>query len=562
MTKRSSGDGAQLRAHGSTRRDFLAATSRVMAGTILGARALRAGTRVHLPAHADVVPETFVHTVTMSPGDLERLATEGVDAAKRAGASYADIRIAERHTLIVYEIRQVVLTTSLTYGVRALVDGTWGFAYGRVPTVDGVAQIANEATTNARIAAQLSSPFGSTAAAFPDWCPPPVATGEWSIPIRIDPFTVPVEQHCETVESLSATLDRVPEVGAIRVVIVPTWVRETRVLAATTGTLVRQSLPRALVETRLSTEIGSNRITVPIAGLESSSAGFELLLAPELPDRLQRSGDEIVRLARLPQGAMQVGRYPVVFDGTMMGEFMSTILGRSLELDRAVNQDIDQYGSSLFAPELLGAPVASPLLTITGSRAVPSVTAVHWDDEGAVARDHTVLQDGVLVDYHTDGETVGALTSWYRRHARPLQGNGCATAPDARDAVSIRLPHLIMQPNPSRSSLDELCAEMQHGVVALNQSLISTDNRLLSGHIDSYNGLFEVSRGVITRRLKGNALHFTTKKLLKGLTAVGDATTVQRSDRLTWKGTPWAAAQHDTSAPAALFREIDVVGNQ
>jgi TldD protein len=546
-----------------TRREFLATTSQVLAATILTPRLLGADSLVALPVRSPHAPEAYLRAA-MPAADIRTLATYAVEAAKSAGASYADVRIAERHLLVANDIRNVSIATRFTYGVRSLVDGVWGFAYGRSPTADGVAQVARDATVNARLSAQLSGTVIGTshrnaAASSAEWFPPPVATGEWQVPIRIDPFAVPIEQHVETMEALRKAVHSVPEVGGYGVNFHPTWIKETRVIAAMTGTLVTQSLHRVSFEASLHAMIGGNNIGIPISGLSSSSAGYEIMLAPELPDRVKSDAEQVVQLARLPRGEIDVGRYPVVFDGSVMGAFVGRVLGPSLELDRAVNRDIDRYGTSIFSPEGLGTPVASPLLTILGNRAVPSITAVQWDDEGAVAREHTVLEDGVLVDYHTDGETVGAVQGWYQRQNRPMQGNGCALAPDAENAVTVRLPHLVMSPSTSRMSLDDLCVDMRRGIVALHDSYVSADNQLTSGYVSGTNQLFEVARGKIVRRIKGSGLQFMTRKLLKGLTAVGDAASVCRSDHLTWKGVPWVVAFHDTSAPAALFKEIDVV---
>src|SRR5579864_3218760 len=65
--------------------------------------------------------------------DLERAAIDAaLDAAKRGGASYADVRVVRRlnEAISTREDHVTGVSSSASYGlgVRVLVDGAWGFA--------------------------------------------------------------------------------------------------------------------------------------------------------------------------------------------------------------------------------------------------------------------------------------------------------------------------------------------------------------------------------------------------------------------------------------------------
>ena len=85
---------------------------------------------------------------------MRELLLEAINAAKIAGASYADARIGRYQQNFVFtreqQIMNVVDTDSIGCGVRALVDGTWGFAATRTLTKDGVADAAREAVAIAK----------------------------------------------------------------------------------------------------------------------------------------------------------------------------------------------------------------------------------------------------------------------------------------------------------------------------------------------------------------------------------------------------------------------------
>ncbi|MEP6807446.1 MAG: DNA gyrase modulator, partial [Chloroflexota bacterium] len=63
---------------------------------------------------------------------MQDLIDLALDAAQRAGAGYADIRIVERNTesLMVKngDLAEASSDRSAGFGVRVLVDGAWGFA--------------------------------------------------------------------------------------------------------------------------------------------------------------------------------------------------------------------------------------------------------------------------------------------------------------------------------------------------------------------------------------------------------------------------------------------------
>jgi len=538
----------------STRREFLTNTSLAVAGTVLGARRLKAGLPVRIPADSPQAADVFLEGIAGGI-DMKALAQRAIDTAKQGGADYADIRVSERHTLRLFPpaINNVALQTEFTFGIRALVDGVWGFSYGRAPDGDNIAQYTRDAVSAARLAAKLGA-----AAPVRDWAPPPPATGEWTVPIEIDPFTVPIQQQAELINAVDTTVQRIPgSMGSFET----EWVRETRVCASTTGTLISQQLYRAYPRYQAAARYGLNYMPLRVPGFHWKSAGYELYAMPGLMDKFKEATEEATWFARLPMRALDVGRYPVALDGAIMGSVLITLLSQSLELDRVMGMEVDASGTSRMTPDLLGTTIMSPLVTVNAHRNAPSVTAVKWDDEGGLAQEHTVIRNGVLVDYHTSSETLPALKSWYQKENVPLRSNGCAGAIEARKPVSIHPPQLVMTPSKSKASLEELYKDMKKGIVVMREAWITTDQQLASGAI-GWGQMYEVSQGKIVRRLKDMQLQFNTLPFLKGITAIGDATTVQDQDVSTSKGLPWVSTPAGATAPAALFKEVNAVSIQ
>src|SRR3954451_6415507 len=118
------------------RRDFLKASAAIAAVT--GARAA-----FGQPAGPTYLPAPPSDSV------VDDLALEALNAAQAAGASYADARIGRYRRQFVatreHNVTGVADGESYGIGVRALVQGSWGFASTNVMTKEAVGRTAQEA---------------------------------------------------------------------------------------------------------------------------------------------------------------------------------------------------------------------------------------------------------------------------------------------------------------------------------------------------------------------------------------------------------------------------------
>src|SRR6266446_6574219 len=86
--------------------------------------------------------------------ELKGLADAALAAAKQAGASYVDIRINRYRNQFLFtrdrRVQNIVNTEDFGFGVRVIVDGTWGFASSSAVTKDDIAAVARQAVAIAR----------------------------------------------------------------------------------------------------------------------------------------------------------------------------------------------------------------------------------------------------------------------------------------------------------------------------------------------------------------------------------------------------------------------------
>jgi TldD protein len=543
----------------STRRDFLATTSLALAGAVLGPRGLHAQ---RLPAimRSSFNANTFFPE-PIAPPELRTLATQAIDAAQHAGASYADIRVAECQRLyLIYnglECR-TILESHFTYGIRVIVDGTWAFVHGTHPSSNAVTASARNAVATARGYARLTKHRVELTRT-------PAVTGEWATPCAIDPFSVPLEDQAALMSALAQAVVRV-RYGDFSSHAFD-WTRELRTFASSEGTLITQTLrgsnPTMWVSgDRGLGDGGRGSVNLHPPHVRAVAGGYETLTDLSIADAVTRTGEEAVRLAAFPRRTLDVGRYPVVFDGRALSRVLGYTLGQALELDRVLGDEVDASGTSYLSPphDILGTTVASPLLTVTADRASSSPMAVKWDDEGVEPQASTMIRNGQLVDYLSSRQTATVLQPWYERQGVSPQSRGCAVAPRASDPVAVRVPHLTMAVGDTGATLEELCKNIGHGILLRDDHYFSTDHKLASGNITtSFKGvMLEIERGKIVRRLERNGFQFSTGAFWKSLLALGGMRTVCNTTFDVYKGQPWVPAVQSVTAPAGLFKEVNV----
>jgi len=115
-----------------------------------------------------------------------------LDAAKSAGAEYADVRISQNRNQAIqareHRVQSLSDSETFGFGVRVLVNGAWGFAASRELAADEMVRVARQAVAQAQAnRAALERPVVLAPVS-------PTPTGTWRGPAEIDPFDVPIEE--------------------------------------------------------------------------------------------------------------------------------------------------------------------------------------------------------------------------------------------------------------------------------------------------------------------------------------------------------------------------------
>src|ERR1051325_7785667 len=173
-----------------TRRDFLKRTGSAAAVAAVGGVLI--GNFANALTAAPIYPRG-VSSFEELP--IKELLMAAIGAAQSAGASFSDARIGRYRQNIVgtreKQIVQVGDTDSIGIGIRALVNGAWGFAASQNLTKDGVAAAAKEA---AALAKANRSPGAAPVVLAPA---PAYPNATWKSSYQVDPFTIPIEQKAQ-----------------------------------------------------------------------------------------------------------------------------------------------------------------------------------------------------------------------------------------------------------------------------------------------------------------------------------------------------------------------------
>jgi len=482
--------------------------------------------------------------------DPYELARRAVDAARSAGAAYADARLTRMREQSPAEMD----TEDWGFGVRVLVNGYWGFLASTVWTSDEAVRLARGAVAQATAHARgRSRPVGLGP-------PATVRRGTWTMPVKYDPFDIPVSEKLDVMNSFNdfASSYRV----GIQTYGNMNFVREEKIFASSDDASWTQTTYRSRAMFAVTYpdayHAGLGYGSAAADGLSPAGRGWELVTDAGVIDA-------IPALIAEAEGArhvipFDVGRYDMVFTAEAMANLLDQTFGSATELDRALGYEANASGTSYLSDPLamLGTEVvASPLVTVQANRNVTGgLATVQWDDEGMIPDDFVLVKDGILVDYQTTREQAAWLAPYYQRSGRPVRSHGCAMAPSALDITMQHSPNLSLAPGRARTSFDDLVASTERGVAILSFNAYM-DQQGLNGLASG--GMREIRRGKLGRYLSGGALMFRAPELWRNVVAVGGPETFQWFGMGRAKGQPGQATYHSVGAVPAKIKQLSLV---
>lgn len=551
-----------------TRREWLAQNA--VATTAVAIPVTTASASRRRRQGSDAVRRTHEqHARPLEQGVAQGLAQRAVDVAKSAGATYADARLTRtvQHRYQCDSDPFVSHFDEVGFGVRALVDGYWGFAASPVWDADEAARLATEAVATARVNAiggGRTVELGRI----------PQARGEWRTPVKRDPFAVSIEEKSDYLLYLRVRADQL-NVPIDTLLSTIHFARQERVIATSDDALFTQTIYESGGRIASTRYVDNAVQQVDARELDQAGKGWELLTDANIPEQLRHFSDMLDEKRSLAKATKPgtIGRQTLVCDGATMAAMLESTLGVATQLDRAMGYEANASGTSYLDDPLamLGTfQAAAPLITVTANRSAPGQLAtVKWDDEGVEPHPFTLVKNGVLTDFQTTREQAAWLAPYYEKAGLTAQSHGCAASQSALHLPLQHMPNLALEPGNASASLDALVATVKEGVLVTKadaQTDFQSKNGLIAGEMR------KITNGRLGPLISGVAVLFNTADFWKKISALGsvDTTGVKTSSVYEFggllgsyggrkKGQPSQATSHSVTAVASVIPEQAIV---
>lgn len=481
---------------------------------------------------------------------LHRLADAALSRARDFHVSHADFRL-ERIRSQSLRLRDAALQGSddgqdLGFGVRVIVDGTWGFASSVRLTVEEAVRVTEQAVSVAKVAALINHEPIELATE------PPHPNATWVSSYDVDPFTIPTGDKVELLAAWSRQLlagDRVQHVGATL-----QQVMENKFYADTAGTSTTQQRVRIgpVLEAhgfdKDSGHIDSMRTLAPPTG-----RGWEYLTGTgwDWPAEIAEIPELLA--AKLAAPSVEAGTYDLVIHPSNLFLTIHESIGHATELDRALGYEANYAGTSFATFDQLGTlRYGSQVMNITGDRTIEhGLATIGYDDEGVVGQSWDIVKDGTLVGYQLD-----------RRMARSQglgRSNGCAFADSPRHIALQRMANVSLQPAPDGPSSDGLISQVDRGIYIVGDRSWSIDMQRYNFQFTGQR-FFRIENGQLGGQLRDVAYQATTTDFWGSMEAVGGPETWVLGGAFNCgKAQPGQVAPVSHGCPAALFRGVRVL---
>jgi TldD protein len=493
--------------------------------------------------------------------DKRALAARAVEAAKAAGAQYADVRLTHTWERSFGNTSLKDDAEGMAVGVRALVDGRWGFASSSYWTEDEMARLGREAAGQAKTTIAGRGPRVDLGTI------PVVRDGEWIAPVKVDPFTVPIDEIVDFAgglrlfTSLGYGGTAIGPKGVSLHVELSFW-RQEKTFASTQGSSFVQTTYRNASEFTVNYRHRDRSGAASVDFLPPTGHGWEYIRDAEgrLRDAIPELIAEVQESWRLPTKPVEVGRYDVVLDAASVANLLGGTIGGATDLDVAMGYESNAGGTSYLNDPLgmVGAyQLGPPLLTVTANRSLPGgLATVRWDDEGVEPDEFAIVRDGVLADFPTTRESAAWLTGSAAARGRTPRSHGCAAADSGLDAPLLHTPNLALTPAPGGPSFEELVAGTTKGL-AIRQAQGNMDFQHLNGL--GTGAVYEMRNGKRVARIAGAGFLFRTPELWRSVQALGGPNDLRWFGAVSTKGEPAQAVPFSVGAVPAALKQLAII---
>jgi TldD protein len=471
---------------------------------------------------------------------------QAMNLAQVRGAQYADARIVHTITESIAVKNGIVdalnLDESIGFGVRVMVNGAWGFASSRSLTVDEVNRVTDLAFQIAKASALAPQEQAGNLG------PPITSQGTYVTPIKVDPFSISVEEKLSLLMAAEAAMGNVAGANVRQGNL--TAIKEHKLFVNSEGAFTDQIIYE-VGGNIVVTAVGDGEVqrrSYPNGFRQQVTAGWEAVLDWDLPSNGERVATEAVQLLTADPCPQDITT-TIILDGSQMGLQVHESCGHPIELDRVFGTEAAFAGTSFLTTEKLNTfRYGSEVVNITADSIRPyGLGTFGWDDEGIPAQSTPIVKDGIFVGYLMSRETAPLLG---------LTSNGCMRASGWNRIPLIRMTNVSLE--PGAWVWEDLIADTDDGIYMETNRSWSIDDRRYNFQFGTEMG-YEIKNGKLGRMLRNCTYTGITPEFWNSCDAICD-----EDNWVMWgtpncgKGQPEQVAHTGHGAAAARFRNVRV----
>jgi TldD protein len=397
----------------------------------------------------------------------KELAENGLEAASKLGASYADIRFVdgERRQVSTKDGKPsgISYSSESGFGVRVIVNNGWGFAGSYKVSREDVNRVVEQAVKIAKASSKITKDPIKLA-------PVKIVEDKYTSDFKIDPMTVPLEEILELLlDADKSYREASPHVrttsGRIHARV------EDKYIATSEGSRIDQKIVLCGASGN-GYVMDSGLVQRRTYEINPKTMGYEHIKAHDIPEMARCTGREAELLLKAEPCPTELRAALILDDPHMYLQIHETI-GHASELDRVQGTEADFAGMSFLTPEKMNNFMyGSEETNFVADPTIPHGLGTYgYDDEGVPAKKEYLVKDGLHVGYQSSRESAAQLgidhSSAGMRASAPVY------------LPIVRMNNICLEAGKSWTA-DEIVEDTKDGILMRTTKMWSVDQRRLN----------------------------------------------------------------------------------
>lgn len=530
------------------RRDFLKTTTLGCCGSVLGSSILEKALGNN-SYDSNLNEEAIKNFLRYDEDDFRKFADTAIFTAVNSGASYADIRICKNRNQNIgtseERVDYISDSDDIGFGVRVLINGTWGFASSAFVNEAEVVKVtllaceiskANSILQKTPIELSVTGTYVDT----------------YNTPVEINPFDISISDKV----NLQLKYNKIAMTSGADYINSFMWfINEWKFFASSEGSVITQNLFRIWAETEVTlVDKKEGKFESRSTDIAPLSMGYEYFRMFPFENEVERSVETAKMKLKAP--GVKAGKKDIIIHGNNLFLTIHESCGHPTELDRALGYEANYAGTSFMTPEKLGKlKYGSEIINLTADRTQKYGLATRgYDDDGVKTVEWPIIDKGIFVNYQTTREQAKIVNR--------EDSFACAYADSWSHFPIQRMPNVSMKPSEEKRSLEDLIADTEDAILIIGRGSWSIDMQRYNFQFTGQE-FWEIKNGKKEGMINDVAYQGNTVDFWNSCDAICDESEYYLGGSLfCGKGEPGQLSPVSHGAVPSRFRQINILNTK